>query len=137
MSYLLDTGFLYALLNRKENLHKRVLAAAQTVYGSIYLPTPVTTEVAYLLLRDLGVDAVADFVESLAKSNFILIEPQSSDYQRAAAIMRQYREARIDFVDAVLFAIAERMDIVHILTVDQRDFRLFRPNHCPAFEILP
>lgn len=137
MSYLLDTGFFYALLNRKENLHERVLAAAQTVEGSIYLPTPVTTEVAYLLLRDLGSDAVADFTESLAESSFILVEPQNDDYYRAAEIIRQYREARIDFVDAIIFAIAERMNVTRILTIDQRDFRLFRPNHCPAFEIIP
>lgn len=137
MSYLLDTGFFYALLNRNENLHVAVLAAAQTVVAPIYLPTPVTTEVAYLLLRDLGSDAVANFAESLADSDFILVEPQSDDYRRAAEIIRQYREARIDFVDAVIFAIAERMDITRILTIDQRDFRLFRPKHCPTFEIIP
>ncbi len=137
MSYLLDTGFFYALLNRQENMHQPVLAAAQTVEGEVYLPTPVTTEVAYLLLRDLGSDAVADFAESLASSHFILVEPQNVDYQRAAAVIRQYQDAEIDFVDAVLFAIAERMNITRILTIDQRDFRIFRPNHCPAFEIIP
>ncbi len=137
MSYLLDTGFFYALLNQTENLHERVATASQTLNGTVYLPTPVTTEVAYLLLRDLGSDAVADFADSLADSNIVLLEPKSEDYRRAASVIRQYRDARIDFVDAVIVALAERLNITRILTIDQRDFRLFRPTHCPAFEIIP
>lgn len=137
MSYLLDTGFLYALLNRKEQSHERVTATSRTIRGPIYLPTPVTTEVAYLVARDLGSEALATFVESLATSSFVLTEPVGNDYRRAAEIIRQYADARIDYVDAVLVAIAERLNITEVLTLDQRDFRLFRPKHCAAFAILP
>lgn len=137
MSYLLDTGFLYALLNRQEGSHERVVVASQKVRGPIYLPTPVTTEVAYLVLRDLGSGALADFVESLASASFILTEPENVDYRRAAQIIRQYTDAQIDYVDAMLTAMAERLDITWILTLDQRDFRLIRPKHCSAFNILP
>lgn len=34
-------------------------------------------------------------------------------------------------------AIAERFQSALILTLDQRDFRLFRPKHCESFELLP
>lgn len=51
--------------------------------------------------------------------------------------MRQYADAKLDFVDAIIAAIAERLNITRILTLDQRDFRLIRPRHCEAFEILP
>lgn len=54
MSHLLDTGFLYALLNRQESRHTDVLEASTKIRGEIYLPTVVTTEVAYLIQRDLG-----------------------------------------------------------------------------------
>jgi predicted nucleic acid-binding protein len=37
----------------------------------------------------------------------------------------------------VLVAIAERLNITQVLTLDQRHFRLFRPQHCDAFDILP
>jgi uncharacterized protein len=137
MSYLLDTGFLYALLNRAEQPHQRVVAASRSVEGQIYLPIPVTTEVAYLILRDLGSKALADFVESLATTEFVLVEPTSADYQRAAEVIRQYADAQIDYVDAILVAIAERLNINQVLTLDQRDFRLFRPKHCSEFIILP
>jgi predicted nucleic acid-binding protein len=61
MAYLLDTGFLYALLNRSEQKHAEVFQAAQSIREPIILPVPAITEVAYLLLRDVGVEALADF----------------------------------------------------------------------------
>lgn len=137
MAYLLDTGFFYALLNRSEQQHKRVLAIAQQVKEPILLPTPVITEVAYLVLRDLGSIVLAEFMESVVTSGFVLIEATPDDYFRAAAVIRQYRDAHIDFVDAILVAIAERLGITKILTIDQRHFRLFRPKHCLTFELFP
>ncbi len=137
MSQLLDTGFLYALLNRQESRHQDVLDASAKVQGAIYLPTVVTTEVAYLIQRDLGVESLADFIELLATESFVLVEPVAVDYQREAEVVRQYTDSNIDFVDAVLVAIAERLNITRVLTVDARRFRLFRPKHCAAFEIFP
>jgi len=137
MTALLDTGFFYSLLNRAENSHPAVLAASAQLSGPVLLPTPVTTEVGYLILRDLGAEALADFVDSLAGSDLILIEPLAEDYQRAAGVIRQYRDSHIDFVDAIIVAIAERLDIRQILTLDQRHFRMFRPRHCSGFELIP
>ena len=137
MSVLLDTGFLYALLNRNEQQHQRVLAAARSVNEQIILPVPAITEVAYLLLRDIGPEAVADFSASLATTDLILECPQSMDYSRAAQIITQYRDSRVDFVDAVIVALAERLSITRILTLDARHFGMFRPAHCQAFELLP
>ncbi len=137
MSYLLDTGFWFALLNDKEQTHKEVLAAAQQVSGPIVTVTVVLTEVAYLIRRDLGGAALATFLDSLADLNYTLVEPISADYQRAAHIIRKYADVNIDFVDAILVAVAERLEISQILTIDQRHFRLFRPAHCDTFDILP
>lgn len=137
MSYLLDTGFWFALLNKNEQTHQEVLTAAQQVSGPIITSTVVLTEVAYLVRRDLGSKALAIFLNSLADPDYILVEPTSADYTRAADVIRTYADAHIDFVDAILVAVAERLEISQILTLDQRHFRLFRPQHCAAFEILP
>ncbi len=137
MTCLLDTGFLYALLNRREQQHAAVLAVTRTLREPIVLPIPAITEVAYLLLRDVSSEAVADFIESLAITDMVLEAPQSSGYTRAAEIIRQYADAPVDFVDAIIVAIAERLSITRILTIDRRHFYMFRPRHCPAFELLP
>jgi uncharacterized protein len=91
----------------------------------------------YLLKRDAGVRVAARFTESLAQTSLILENPQPPEYQRAAELMLHYADARLDFVEALIAAIAERLNITRILTLDQRDFRLIRPRHCKSFELLP
>ncbi len=137
MSYLLDTGFLYALLNTTERSHATVRQAAEGLDTIPFLPTPVTVEVAYLIRRDLGAGALARFIADLAVPRYALVEPTVTDYDRAAVIVRQYADAQIDFVDAIIAAIAERLNVTRILTLDQRHFRLFRPRHCDAFDLIP
>ena len=139
MTYLLDSGFLYGLLNDVDSHHERVVSASKNLEGTVYLPTIVTTEVAYSMTKYLGVGGLIAFLDILANPEqfFTLVEPTHADYERASQIVRQYNDSNIDFVDAVVVAIAERMKVTRILTVDQRHFRLFRPRHCTAFEILP
>lgn len=138
MTYLLDTGFWYALINRREETHAAVLAVHQSLQtATIYVPAPVLVEVAYLVRRDLGAAALAMFTHKLAAPGFVLVEPIPDDYERAAAIIRQFNDAQVDFVDAILVAIAERMNIKRVLTLDYRHFRMFRPQHCVAFDLLP
>ena len=80
---------------------------------------------------------MANFLDELSETDFILETPTAADYKRAAEIIRKYDDANIDFVDAIIAAIAERLNITKILTVDRRHFGMFKPNHCEAFEILP
>ena len=98
---------------------------------------PAITEVAYLLARDIGNDAAADFISSLADTELILEAPLPEDYLRSADILRQYADANLDFVDALIAATAERLNIKRLLTLDRRDFQLIRPRHCDGFELLP
>jgi predicted nucleic acid-binding protein len=51
--------------------------------------------------------------------------------------MRLHADARIGFVDASAVALAERLGVSRILTLDRRDFGLVRPRHVGAFLILP
>ena len=42
---------------------------------------------------------------------------------------------KIDFVDALIAAMAERLNINRLLTLDRPDFLLIRPKHCVSFEL--
>lgn len=134
---LLDTGFLYAMLDRNDNHHAAVRPVVQRIREPILLPTVVTTEVAYLVRRELGSDALARFLEMLAASPYLLVDPLAEDYQRAAQIVRKYDDSNVDFVDVLIVAMSERLNITTILTIDQRHFRMFRPRHVSAFTLLP
>ena len=137
MAVLLDSGFLFASLNSSEAEHKATIRVLEDIREPIVLPVPAITEVAYLLARDISNEAAADFIASLASTELTLEVPHQEDYSRSSEILRQYSDAKLDFVDALIVAIAERRNINRLLTLDRRDFQLIRPKHCASFELLP
>lgn len=138
MAYILDSGFAYAQLNGKDVWHSKVTATILEVESEpLILPDPAITEIAYLLARRVGLKAAADFVESLAETDLVIESPTASDFLRSAEILRKYNDQNIDFVDACIVAMAERLNITTILTVDRRHFSVFKPVHCDSFELLP
>lgn len=137
MAFLLDSGFLFSLLNASEAEHEATIRVLENIREPIVLPVPAITEVAYLLARDIGNEAAADFVASLATNELTLENPLQEDYLRSAEILRLYADANLDFVDALIVATAERLNITGVLTLDRRDFQLIRPKHCVSFELLP
>ncbi|MDY7003855.1 MAG: PIN domain-containing protein [Cyanobacteriota bacterium] len=103
----------------------------------ILLSQTILAEVAYLVGREVGTMMVATSLRYLLNSRFIILALTPEDLLRAAEILEIYQDSRIDFVDASVMAIAERLEITKVLTLDRRDFQLFRPKHCQFFEILP
>ncbi|WP_236738694.1 type II toxin-antitoxin system VapC family toxin [Chroogloeocystis siderophila] len=131
-----DTGFVVALLNRSDIRHTEVIAV-YLQYQQILLPQTVLAEVTYLLGRDAGILTVVAFLRGIAASRFKLAALTNSDLERIATILEKYADSRIDFVVASVMAVAERFNIRTILILDQQDFRIFRPQHCAMFNILP
>ncbi len=56
---------------------------------------------------------------------------------RAIDLLRTYAEADLGFVDAAVMAIAERLAITRVYTLDRRDFEIVRPTHAERFIVLP
>jgi predicted nucleic acid-binding protein len=137
MAVLLDSGFLFAALNISEAEHEATIRVLKEIREPIVLPVPAVTEVSYLLARDIGQEAAADFVVSLAETELTLENPTREDYLRCGDLLRQYSDAGLDFVDALIVAMSERLNITRLLTLDRRDFQIVRPRHCSSFELLP
>jgi predicted nucleic acid-binding protein len=131
-----DTGFVVALANRLDDRHADVVPI-YAQYPKILLPRVVLVEVAYLVNRDAGMTTVIKFLKGLPASRFELLAAVEQDIARSADILDQYIDSKIDFVDASVMAMAERLNIQTVLTIDQRDFRLFRPTHCESFILKP
>ena len=136
MTALLDTGFLLAVLDASDNAHKPCVEALIHEPSPI-LPDVVVPELAYLVLRELGYPVLIKFLNSLTAGELVLERATLDDFRRTSEILTKYADSHIDFVDGVIAAIAERMDIQRILTVDRRHFGLFRPQHCDFFTIVP
>lgn len=139
MGMLVDTGFLYANIDSGDARHHDVVAFIKTLAddAELVLPTPTLVELAYLLTSRLGHPVMREVVGSLLDSPFRFEPVQKADLSRILEILTQYADAKLDFVDAFIVTLAERLDICTLLTVDQRDFRMVRPKHCKYFEIQP
>ena len=134
---LVDTGPLYAMADRDDDWHARVVRFLGGSRDELIVPVSVLPEAAYLLAAHLGADAERKLVRSLASGEMALAELTIRDLRRTLELLDRYAAARIGFVDASVVATAERLGITRILTTDRRDFSLIRPRHCKAFELLP
>ncbi len=136
MTALIDTGVLLAALAENDEWHERCADTLEQEPDPL-LPDVVLPELAFLLIRDAGYAPTVQFLRTVAAGEIPLVRFTSDDLTRAAAIMERYADSGVDFVDCVLTAMAERLNIARILTLDRRHFSLVRPKHCPAFEIIP
>jgi len=59
------------------------------------------------------------------------------DLGRIHVLMEQYADLPMDFADASLVALGERLRVFRVFTLDRRGFAVFRPRHAESFEIFP
>ncbi|MBB6471663.1 PIN domain-containing protein [Sphaerisporangium rubeum] len=78
----------------------------------------------------------AQFLD-LAVEEFERVDLLPADVRRMAELVRICQDARLDPADVSVVAIAERLNVTHIATLDRRDFTLIRPRHVSALTLLP
>lgn len=137
MIAILDTSFLYALTDRSDRNHQRVLDVAQKPKATLVLPIVVLPEIGYLITSRLGHQVMRSFMVSLVTQSVQLESLIAEDLVRVCEVLEQYADSQLDFTDAAIVAIAERLSITSIYTLDRRDFLIIRPQHCEYFELSP
>ena len=137
MAIIVDTGPLYALADADDQHHRAVGKFVAATRETLIVPSPVVPEVCYLLAEYLNADTEIKFLQSLVSQELLLEHFNTKDLERAVEILKQYRDAEFGMVDATVMAMAERLKIQTVLTIDHRDFGIFRPKHCDAFRIVP
>jgi uncharacterized protein len=134
---LTDTGPLYAMADEDDEWHDRVRAFLETGRRQLVVPVTVLPEICYLIGTYLGAAAETRFMRSVQRGELRIETWSRADLTRTVAVMEQYQDARLGFVDASLVAVAERLQIREIFTTDRRHFSLVRPRHCAAFTLKP
>jgi uncharacterized protein len=137
MTAMLDTSFLFALTDQSDRNHQRVLTVAQNANERLVLPVVVLPEICYLIASRLGHPAMRRFVSSMTPDVVQVESVTIEDLSRIQQILETYADNQLDFTDAAIIAIAERLAITHVYTLDRRDFSIIRPNHCDYFELFP
>ncbi len=129
---IVDTGFLYALLDGRDAWHARALAQRDTAELGWITTWPVLTECSHLLNRSLGPDFVVALVDDVASGGIQVWQPPDTRLARMAQLMRKYRTLPMDVADASLVLLAEHLGHGRILSTDLRDFGTYRwKNHKP------
>ena len=131
------TGPLVAIADADDQDHQRCLDALAQASGPFLVPTTVLTEVCYLLERELGSHAEAAFLRSFVEGTFTLVNVTTADASRMAELVETSQDLSLGSVDASVVAVAERLEVTVIATLDRRHFGVVRPNHVPAFTIIP
>lgn len=135
MNAILDTGPWVALIDRSESNHHKCVQWFKDFSGRLYATEAVLTEVLYLLnfsitAQKAAFDFVLDFI--------VEIIPTDIDSTRQArALMAKYADLPMDYADATLVTLAENAAVSHIVTLDKKDFSIYRLPGGKAFRILP
>jgi uncharacterized protein len=134
---LCDTGVLLAAGNSKDHAHRACVRLLRQAEAPLLVPSPVLGEVGYLLQPRVGPQAEATFLQSFGGDGFHVSELEDGDIRRMAELVEAYMDLPLGIVDAAVIAIAERLRLTEIATLDQRHFGVVRPSHTRAFTLLP
>jgi predicted nucleic acid-binding protein len=134
---LADASFIIAMLDADDRNHNLARAAFLALAPSILIPALALAEINYVFLRTNDNMAVVSAMQAIRKSPMQIIDLTDTDYDLALTILTKYHDTRIDFVDACVMAMTERLNTFKVLTFDRRDFSLYRTQSKRTLELLP
>lgn len=134
---VVDTGPLLAIVDRDDAHHSTCVDWFALHSGTVIVPAPVIVEVCWLLGRRVSPTAEAAFLSGLRGDDPHIEALVTADYERSAELVDAYADLDLGFVDASVVALAERLGVDTIATINHRDFRVVRPRHLDAFILVP
>lgn len=118
-----------ALFDRNDRHHRRAVEFVRTCQSRLVTNLPVLTEATFLLR--FSVEAQRDLLIWAHRS--VEIDGTTTDLPRIAALLEKYHDLPADFADASLIALAERLNLRQVASVDQ-DFAVYRTLGNRTFE---
>lgn len=134
---LVDTGPLVAIGDRASKDHQACLDALRAARPPRLVPGPVIAEVCFMLEREVGTGAEALFLRSFSSGFLSPLDIEVADLERAAELVETYADLPLGGTDACIVALAERLEVAEVATIDRRHFSVVRPRHVEAFTIVP
>ncbi len=136
MQIILDTSAVIGLMDKKYKKHedlKKIFVEKDNLH---ILPSTTIGEICYMLNSRFGSKIELIFLQEIIKTSFQLEILKDEDIIRIIEILKKYETLNIGYVDASIVAIAERLKINKILTLDRKHFELIAPKGFDFFDIL-
>ena len=137
MALILDTGPLYASLDRSDQDHAVCRSLIEQAAEPLVIPAPVLVEVDYWIGRRLTPGALVALLADIEAGAYVVADLDRSDYARVRELCDRYADADVGFVDAAVLALVERLGEPKLATLDRRHFGILRPRHRDSIQLLP
>ncbi len=119
---LADTGAIVALLDADDRHHADLRELFESDPGAWVIPWAILPEVDYLLSKHVSQETQQDFLADVVDGAFAVEWGERRDLHRADELTRRYAGLRLGLVDSVVMAMAERLRVEAIATLDLRHF---------------
>ncbi len=129
---IVDTGFLVSLFRPAERLRAPAREFLQNNRHPLLTVAPVIVETCFFL--DAG--GKVRLLEWIQRGAVAVAEVPTSAFADIRSLIRKYADRDIDFADAAIVWLAENTGCRAILTVDVRDFSVFRLGKGKHFELV-
>ncbi|MDP2498242.1 MAG: PIN domain-containing protein [Candidatus Palauibacterales bacterium] len=132
---LLDTSVLVAFLHADDQDHEVAVDAIRGFQGTLLATEAILTESMHLLGRTVGGPAAC--LTFFLRGGAMVVPSSRSSLARCRSLLEEYRDLPADFGDATLVALAEETETWTVLTLDRRDFSVYRGEDGQAFDVRP
>ncbi len=137
MALILDTGPLYASLDRSDAGYTACRKLVEEVDEPLVIPAPVLVEVDYWVHVRLHPGMLVALLDNIIAGAYRVEDLKPEDYRRIREICDRYADEDLGFVDAAVLAVIERLNEPKLATLDHRHFRVLRPRHVDALRLVP
>jgi predicted nucleic acid-binding protein len=137
VALILDTGPLYASLDRSDHDHRACKRLIESAAEALVVPAPVLVEVDYWIHARLHSGVLTALLDDITAGAYLVESLLPGDYRRARDLCEGYADADLGFVDAAVLAVVERYGEDKLATLDERRFRVVRPRHVDSLRLLP
>lgn len=119
---LVDTGPLAAWFRGNDPFHDAADHLFRGFDGELIATWPVVVEVTHLLRPE----AQLLFIAWVRKGGLELADIGAADLEQLERLIAKYRDQPMDFADATLVLLAERTGVGDIITLDRKQFDVYR-----------
>jgi hypothetical protein len=127
---VIDSGPLIALFDKDDKYHPEALEFIKNLKAELITNYAVITEVSHLL--DFSPRVQVDFLRWIFEGGLSVADILTDDLARIIELTEKYSESPMDFADASLVILCERMSIKDIASID-KDFGIYRTRNRMPF----